>query len=403
MSPGWGPWLRGGVTQRESPSGVIEPSATDRTSGGRIEPLDGLRTIAIAFVVLYHVHMPFFTGGFVGVNVFYVLSGYLITGILLRERSTTGHLRLGRFWFRRILRLYPALLAVVIVAGCLWFTLGDYDGGDVDAWTAIILALTYTSNIGRWLFHKSLGVLAQTWSLGMEEQFYLVWPPILAIILRRRTRGVIVVCVLAALVVLSSVLGWVLYAPRGGTATPDIYFSPILNAGPLLMGCLLAIGLRNPRVTDALAGRLGTILTWAGAASLIGIEFSILKGWQGTPATFGVVLPLAGLASMVLVAGLVCRPTPLSRALSFSPVAWFGRNASYSLYIWHPLVFALVLPMVPGLAGKFAAIAASVAVAIASHYAIELPFGKLKDRFEPRGKSQQLAQQVELEPASSGA
>ncbi len=328
--------------------------------------------------------MPFFTGGFIGVNVFYVLSGYLITSILVRERATTGRIRLGRFWLRRMLRIYPALVAVVIVAACLWFMVGGYDSANVDVWTAVFLALTYTANFGRWLFHKSMGVLSQTWSLAMEEQFYLVWPPVLAFLLARRANRIAVMSVLGALIVCSSILGAVLWAPRGGTATPDIYFSPILNAAPLLTGCLFAIAFLSRRFTRMLRGRLGLASTWLGLAVLVASELSIVSGWQRTPITFGVVLPLAGLGSALLIAGAVSRASVVSRALTFSPIAWFGRNASYSLYLWHVLVFALVLPLVPGIAGKFAAIGTSALVAVASHYAIEKPFSKLKARLEPR-------------------
>jgi peptidoglycan/LPS O-acetylase OafA/YrhL len=350
----------------------------------RVEPLDGLRTIAIAVVVLYHAHVPSFTGGFIGVCAFFVLSGYLITSILLRERTKTGHIDLRRFWLRRVLRLYPVLLAVVIAAVCLWFMVSNYEGANVEAWTAAILALTYTSNIARWLFHKSIGVLSQTWSLGMEEQFYLVWPPILVLLLRGRARRFVVVAVLGALVVASSVATWMLYAPRSGTSTPDIYFSPISSVAPLLTGCLLAIAFRSEAVRNVFRSRLGTIATWAGVVALVSIEVSVVKGWQENVATFGLTLPLTGIASALLIAGVVSRSSVVARFLSFSPIAWFGRNASYSLYIWHVLVFALVLPLVPGLVGKFAAIAASCVVAVASHFAIEKPFAKLKSRLEPR-------------------
>src|SRR4051794_35048574 len=113
----------------------------------RLRALDGLRAVAIVFVLLYHAHIPYFTGGFIGVNIFYVLSGFLITSILLREREATGRIRLGRFWLRRVLRLYPALLVVVIAAAIVWPLVSDYDGSNVDVWTAVLLALTYTANI----------------------------------------------------------------------------------------------------------------------------------------------------------------------------------------------------------------------------------------------------------------
>jgi peptidoglycan/LPS O-acetylase OafA/YrhL len=359
---------------------------TSSVHPNRVLPLDGLRTIAIVFVVLYHLHMPYFTGGFVGVNVFYALSGYLITSILLREHEGTGRIRLGRFWLRRLLRLYPALVAVVIVAVCLWFLVGDYEGANVNALGAALLALTYTANFGRWIWHRSMGALSQTWSLAMEEQFYLVWPPILALLLAKRARRVAVVCTLAALVIASAVGGWLLYTPHAGSATPDVYFSPILNVGPLLMGCLLAIVLTTERGRRILAGRLGLWCTWVGLVSIMAIQFSMPHGWQKHAIVFALVLPGAGLASTVLLAGLVSRVSVVTRVLSFAPLAWFGRNGSYSLYLWHVLVLALLLPVFPGFGGKFLVLGAAVIVSIASHFAIERPFLALKSRLEPRAR-----------------
>ena len=208
----------------------------------RSDALDGLRTIAVAFVVLYHFHVPGFGGGFIGVNVFFVLSGYLITSILLREHRATGRIRLVPFWVRRVLRLYPALLVMVLVGVTLWALLGNDGGANVAPQSAALLALSYTGNLARSLGHLSQGVFAPTWSLATEEQFYLVWPPILFLLLSRRARVGVVLAALGVLVVASSAAGWLLYDDRGGSATPDIYFNPIFNVAPLLMGCILAIG-----------------------------------------------------------------------------------------------------------------------------------------------------------------
>jgi peptidoglycan/LPS O-acetylase OafA/YrhL len=364
------------------------PVSSDTSSArlNRVLPLDGLRTIAIVLVVLYHLHMPFFTGGFVGVNIFYARSGYLITSILLREHGATDRIRLGRFWLRRLLRLYPGLVAVVIVAVCLWFLVGDYEGANVDSVGAALLALTYTANFGRWLWHRSMGVLSQTWSLAMEEQFYLVWPPVLALLLARRARRVAVLCVLVVLIVASSVGGWLLYAPHAGGATPDVYFSPVLNVGPLLMGCVLALLLASGRVRRVLDGRVGALCTWVGLVAVLAIQFAMPHDWQKHVVVFALVLPVAGLASTLLVAGLVSRGGILTRVLSFAPLAWFGRAGSYSLYLWHVIVLALLLPVFPGVGGKFIVFGAAVALSIGSHFAIERPFLALKNRLEPRAR-----------------
>jgi peptidoglycan/LPS O-acetylase OafA/YrhL len=364
-----------------------QPTQTQTTSpspGARIEPLDGLRTIAIAFVVLYHLHVPFFGGGFIGVNIFFALSGYLITSILLRERKSTGRIQLGRFWLRRIIRLYPVLIAVVVVVVFLWSTIAVYSKSNVDSWFDAALALSYVGNIARWIWHRSMGPLAPTWSLGMEEQFYLIWPPLLAVLLAKRARRTGIILVASLLVVGSAVASWLIYRTPGAGATPDIYFSPVLNVGPLLTGAILAMLLRSPRVRTRLAGRSGTWLAGIGAAFLVAVELWMPSDWTKQSAVFGIILPLVGVASAMLIGGLVSRRTVAARVLALRPVAWFGRNASYSLYLWHVPVIALILPLVPGPIGVVAAIAASVLVATASHYAIERPFARLKRRLEPR-------------------
>jgi peptidoglycan/LPS O-acetylase OafA/YrhL len=373
-------------------------TTTDPSRVARVEPLDGLRTVAIAFVVLYHLHVPFFGGGFIGVTVFFALSGYLITSILLRERESTGRIRLRRFWLRRIIRLYPVLIAVVIVVVLLWSTIAVYNKSNVDSWFDAALALSYVGNIARWIWHRSMGPLAPTWSLAMEEQFYLIWPPLLAALLAKRARQIGIIVVAALLVVGSAVASWLMYRTPGGGATPDIYFSPVLNVGPLLTGAILALLLRSPRVRARFAGQTGAWLAVTGGAFLVAIEIWMPTGWTGQSAVFGVILPLAGVASAMLIGGLVARRSLAARALALRPVAWFGRNASYSLYLWHVPIIALILPLVPGPAGVVAAIAASSLVAIASHFAIEKPFARLKTRLEPRRENAESGEALVGEP-----
>ena len=367
------------------------PSSTTTARRDRVLPLDGLRTLAIALVVLYHLHVPGFGSGFVGVNVFFVLSGYLITTLLLREHARTGRIRLGRFWVRRILRLYPTLLAVVVAGVALWGVVGSYQGSSMSAGGAALVAITYTGNLARAFFDQAQGVFAPMWSLSMEEQFYLVWPPLLllglALVAGRRHGRALLVGALAVLVVASSVAAGLLHEVPTSGSTPAIYFSPVLNVGPLLLGCLLSVVLDDPRGRAVFAGRGGTVATWVGLAGVLGSLVAIRSGWQQTPLTFGLALPAVAVASALLIGGLAGRPSLVARALSLGPVAWTGRALSYPIYLWHVLMIALVGPVLSGPLGVVAVIVATVAVSALSYRFVEQPALRLKDRLEPRARA----------------
>jgi peptidoglycan/LPS O-acetylase OafA/YrhL len=376
-----------------SPARASDPKRP--ASGRRVLPLDGVRALAILGVVFYHFHIPHFNGGFVGVNVFFVLSGYLITSLLLTEHARSNTIRLGRFWARRVLRLYPTLIVVVAVGASLWFLVGD-DGTtqNLTAGGAALIALTYTSNVARAFGHVSQGVFAPGWSLAMEEQFYLVWPPILLFLLTWGFRRRAIAWALSGIVVVSCAVGWIMYTtPGAGTA--DVYFSPVSNVAPLLSGATLALALTTDRARRLFSGRFGQIATWLGAAYIVAVMFSITSAdWNKHAPFFGAELPSVGVAAALLVGGLVSRPSIISTVLAWKPMAWFGANVSYSLYLWHVLVMSLLLPYFPGLAGTFVVIAIAVGVAILSHFVVEKPFLALKRRFEPKSWSAAPAKQA---------
>jgi len=290
----------------------------------------------------------------------------------------------------------------VVVGASLWFLVGDYGYSDVGAASGALIALTYTGNFMRAFAHVSQGVFAPGWSLAMEEQFYLVWPPILLLMLSRGLRRRTIAWIGAAVVVASCAVAAIVYDPPSGIATPDIYFSPVSNVAPLMMGCVLALALTHERVRDFFSGFRAWVASTAGFVCILLLMFFMPDDWKQDAGTFAFTLPAVGLATTLLVAGTASGAgrTPVGTLLSWRPLAWFGRNVSYSLYLWHMIVMALLEPYVHGLAGKFVLLAASIAVAIGSHYAIERPFLRVKKRFEPASWSKPAPAREPVENSS---
>jgi peptidoglycan/LPS O-acetylase OafA/YrhL len=346
----------------------------------RAPALDGLRTVAILIVILYHLHVPQFEGGFIGVTVFFVLSGFLISTLLLGEHRRTGRMRLGSFWTKRLLRLYPALLALVVVGLLLWNWVGDYKGASFAPGEAAFIALSYTGNLFRSYWDTTQGVFAHTWSLSMEEQFYLVWPPVLVALFALRSHRRWLMAGLGVVMVGGAVASWASYRTPGGGSTPDVYFSPVLGVVPLATGCLLALLLDDARVRTWAAGFAGHVGTWLGIGLLTAVQFWIDDDWTQHAWSFGVVLPVTGLISALLIGGLVSVRSPLSVALAWAPVTWFGRRVSYSAYLWHPLVIALLGTFAVGAWGQVWLVGVALLVAVAAAYAVEVPVEKARAR-----------------------
>ncbi|WP_420368650.1 acyltransferase family protein [Curtobacterium sp. L1-20] len=364
-----------------APTGIRARATPPPPLTHRAPALDGLRTVAIMIVILYHLHVPQFEGGFIGVTVFFVLSGFLISTLLLGEHRRTGRIRLGSFWTKRLLRLYPALLALVVVGLALWNWVGDYKGASFSPGEAAFIALSYTGNLFRSYWDTTQGVFAHTWSLSMEEQFYLVWPPVLVLLFALRSRRRWVVIGLGVVVVAAAAASWASYRTPNGGATPDVYFSPVLGVVPLATGCLLALLLDDVRIRTWAAGLAGHVATWLGAALLVAVQFWIDDDWTQHATSFGVVLPVTGVVSAVLIGGLVSVRTPVSAVLAWSPVSWFGRRVSYSTYLWHPLVIALLGTFAIGTWGNVWLVAVALLVAVAAAYAVEVPVEKARKRF----------------------
>ncbi|MCA1223070.1 acyltransferase [Streptomyces sp. 8L] len=360
------------------------PSAIRRS--GRVRGVDGLRTLAVGMVMIYHLVPGSLPGGSIGVDVFFTISGFVITRLLVAEYARTGDISMGQFYWRRWLRLVPALLTVcalcAILAGAT--SLPGFDG----AWTSVLLSMTFLVNIVRAAqpgpYSDGTSLLAQNWSLGVEEQFYLLWPPLLKGLLHRvRPRTVLIWA--AVLCLLPVGWRWLLWDP---TQAHRIYNGTDTRADQLLAGALLAVAVARLRHDDP---RLAALRRWSGrmawpALGVLGlivwkIPVTGANAWTESWYTAGFLV--TAVLSATIIAALELRPrSALSWTLSLAPVAWVGRNLSYGLYLWHYPLGRLLADLGVHQGHLLATLAASFAAATASYYLIEQPLNR---RWRRRG------------------
>ncbi|WP_422933966.1 acyltransferase family protein [Sinomonas sp. P47F7] len=285
---------------------------------GHVPALDGLRAVAITLVAVYHGVMPAHFGGAGGVDVFFVLSGFLITTLLLQEHDASGTVSFRRFYLRRVVRLYPPLLlmlAVVFVPIALTMGVSTALAGSA-------LALFYLMPVGAESGQTTLSPYEHTWSLGVEEWFYFLWPPVLVWLLRERRR-----MVLAIAAIVTAVLAVAAFFAEAESA--EVSF--ILRACGLMSGCVLALLLHGAQFKAS---------RWLGLAGLALLGFSVLRSSLAPFSTVDVLSADAG--ALLLIVALVRGPQGvLHRVLSAGPVAYVGR-ISYEIYLWHyPLLCLL--------------------------------------------------------------
>ncbi|CAD5107956.1 acyltransferase family protein [Zestomonas carbonaria] len=278
--------------------------------------LDGLRALAALTIAFYHAHVPAMPGGFFGVDIFFVLSGYLITRLLVDEYHASGTVQLRRFVARRLRRLYPALLLMLLVyllIAPLVFAQVSFGKHLLDTmWSALYLA-NYASAFG-----FPMSMLGHVWSLAVEVQFYLLWP-LLFLLLVRMPR-LWVVGAIALLYLLAS--GWRWWSFDHASDPWLIYTRADTHCSGLLLGCLL--GYLNPR----------RIHRYWIVVAVVALFFAVtFFSWPwGTTARFG--FPLVEVCAALLI---LSQP----KWLGWRPLAWFGR-ISYGFYLWHFLMMRVL-------------------------------------------------------------
>jgi peptidoglycan/LPS O-acetylase OafA/YrhL len=321
---------------------------------GRKHALDGLRTIAVAGVFLFHTVTMLVPGGSIGVDVFFTLSGFVITLLIMKEYQATGRLHLGVFYAKRLARLWPALLAVcaVVVLGGLVFPQSGWGGQEANA----IPAAGYVMNLSNFgLFGSSTGgnALSPTWTLAVEEQFYLVWPLLLLVMLRFwKVRTVAwLTAALAAGFLVSR-----FFLVAGGASLARLYNGPDTRADQLLLGCVMALMFASISQGSRVHASLQSGARWMGPlAGLALVAALFVLKEPDAPGTWFDVFWTFGPTALALLAGvvigsLVLRPAGFaSRILSHPWLANPGRDLSYAAYLWHLPIYLLLIPLVPSL------------------------------------------------------
>lgn len=363
-----------------------ENAATPAFRLGHRPALDGIRGLAVTFVFLYHVSKFAFefkpgliAAGFLGVDVFFVLSGFLITALLLEEWEGSSRINLLHFYARRFFRLIPAL---VLFLSCLCLYVGLTKSPTVakDTYWTAIYSLGYAANwISAFRIAPIAVPLGHMWSLAIEEQFYLLWPALLLFLLKRKvSRGTLVFGV-AALIILVSLHRTSL----SGAYAPRIYSASDTRADSLLAGCLAAMLVVWRMLPTSRGFKAALSAISFSCALLITAYLQNFNGLtESTLYTFG--FSVFALAVAILLIQLTTNPPRMALAiLEAPPLVWIGK-LSYSIYLWH-LPICIILAPLPFPAPIRAALmlAATLILASASYYLIERPFLRIKKRFAP--------------------
>ncbi len=347
--------------------------------------LDGLRAVAVLAVIFYHLNMPWAPGGLLGVCIFFVLSGYLITDILMAQWNQGASMDLREFWLGRARRLLPALFTML--GGVLAWILICEPHRLASLWSEVLAAVFYASNW--WLiFHEvsyfaSFGPpspLGHLWSLAVEGQFYLVWPLLLGLGLRfvnrRRLLGLI-----AALAIASAAAMTIIYQP--GLDPNRVYYGTDTRAFALLIGAVLALLWPSRKLSAALPARQRNTLDAVGGAALLAILAMMVLTDQYQSSLYYGGLLLFSVIAAVLIAVLAHPAGRLGRLMGAAPLRWLG-VWSYGIYLWHYPVITMTSPAVntggPNIGLAIFQTALCISLAAVSWYFIEEPIRRGKRR-----------------------
>ncbi|MBC1374335.1 acyltransferase family protein [Listeria farberi] len=355
---------------------------TTRYSRKYVPSIDGLRALAVIAVIAYHLNFSWAKGGFIGVDIFFVLSGYLITNILLTQWEKNQSLQLKQFWLRRFRRLIPAVyvMIVVVVIYSVFFHPEILKNLRGDA----IASFFYVSN---WwfIFHNisyfdSFGLpspLKNLWSLAIEEQFYMVWPLFLLVFLKWVKNPKLLLKIVIGLGLLSAILMTVLYVP--GTDPSRVYYGTDTRAFDLLAGCALAFVWPFNRLSPVVPKKSKAALNIAGTISILFFVLFTAFVSEYQPFLYRGGLLFVAILGVIMIATISHPASYLSKIFSFKPLRWIGTR-SYGIYLWHYPIITLTTPVLeitqPNIWRAILQVAATVIIAELSFRFIETPIRK---------------------------
>ena len=329
------------------------------TKGGiqYIPAIDGLRALAVIAVMLYHLGFTWIPGGFLGVDLFFVISGYVITRLLLDSIAQSGGLDLRGFYLARIRRLLPALIFMVtttIIAIGIW-------APDTIKRLLIDTPFSLTGTINWWLvakeqdYFESIGrppLLQHTWSLAVEAQFYLVWPLILYFVLKKFGKKHIPIAALtiAAASGITLFLVSLSLDAANTSKVSHIYFGTDTHSFGLFLGAALAVSWIPQNFKITVSKRAQNFIDGVGIFGFIGILATFLLINESQPTLYKIAFPLAGIFGAAIIMSIVHPASRFAPILEFKPLLWIGER-SYAVYLWHWVIFQVTRPSVD-LAGE---------------------------------------------------
>jgi peptidoglycan/LPS O-acetylase OafA/YrhL len=346
-----------------------------------IPAIDGLRAVAVAAVVFYHLGFAWIPGGFLGVDLFFVISGYVITRLLLDSIERSGGLDLRGFYKARARRLLPPMIFMIVVTG---FYISIWAQDSVKRFlTDVPFAISGTINW--WLvaneqdYFEAIGrppLLQHTWSLAVESQFYLIWPVILLLVLKRFGKKVIPFAALLIALISASLLFYVSLQLDASSDVSHVYFGTDTHSVGLFLGSALAVSWIPQNFKVEVSARAQNFIDFIGVFGFIGILATFLLIDESSPTAYKVAFPLAAIFGVAIITSIVHPASRFAPILQNRVLIWIGER-SYAIYLWHWVVFQISRPSVDLVGEDWALIAVRILIVLAladiSLKLVELP------------------------------